>query len=106
MLQGSAKAFSKELLHFAPHSFLVFTHSGQKLRACMGSKLASHPATLGLIPSIPEFFSEEKLTMLLRLINGAGDVQWLENVDRAHLFLASGKPVQQKKEKKLSTYRK
>ena len=33
-----------------------------------GSILASHPAAPGLIPSIPE----EKILMLLRLINGAG----------------------------------
>ena len=34
--------------------------------------LASHPAALGLNPRIPQKISEEKLLMLLRLINGAG----------------------------------
>ena len=29
------------------------------------------PAALGLNPSVPNFFSEEKLSMLLRLINAA-----------------------------------
>ena len=29
------------------------------------------PAAPGLIPSVPNFFSVEKLSMLLRLINGA-----------------------------------
>ena len=32
----------------------------------------AYPAALGSIPSIPEIFSEEKLSMLRRLINGAG----------------------------------
>ena len=33
---------------------------------------ASHPAAPGSMPSVPKKFSEEKLSMLLRLINGAG----------------------------------
>ena len=37
-----------------------------------GSILASHPAAPGSIASVPEFFSDEKLSMLLRLINGTG----------------------------------
>ena len=34
--------------------------------------VASHPAAPGSITCIPEIFSEEKLSMMLRLINGAG----------------------------------
>ena len=37
-----------------------------------GRILASHPAAPDLIPTIPVIFSEEKLSMLLRLINSAG----------------------------------
>ena len=37
-----------------------------------GSKLASHPTATGSNLSFPEKFSEEKLSKLLRLINGAG----------------------------------
>ena len=36
-----------------------------------GSTLASHPATPGLNPTVPEILSEEKLPMLLWLINAA-----------------------------------
>ena len=52
-----------------------------------------------MIPSIPEICSDEKLLMMLRLINCAGleeSGQWLENVDQTHQVLASGNPVQQK----------
>ena len=48
--------------------FLVLNASAVLHR---GSMLASQPAALGLIPSVPEIFSDEKLSMLLRLINGA-----------------------------------
>ena len=55
-----------------------------------GSILASHPAALGLNPSNPENFQ--------RLINWLEESgQLLENVDQTHLFLASGKPVLQKR---------
>ena len=65
----------------------------------MVSILASGPAAPGLIPSIPEIFLEEKLSMLLRRwFEESG--QWLENDDRTHLVLASGKPVQKKLIKK------
>ena len=37
-----------------------------------GIARASHPAAPGSMPSVPKKFSEEKLSMLLRLINGAG----------------------------------
>ena len=38
-----------------------------------GSILASHRADPGSNPSIPKFFAEEKVLMLQRLINGAGE---------------------------------
>ena len=37
-----------------------------------GSILASHPAAPGSNPIISDTFSEEKLLILLRLINGTG----------------------------------
>ena len=37
-----------------------------------GSILASHPAAPGSNPSITKKISEEKVSMLLRLINGTG----------------------------------
>ena len=40
-----------------------------------GSILASHPAYLGLIPSIIKKISGEKLLMLLRLINSTGQTK-------------------------------
>ena len=45
--------------------------------------------------------------MLLRLVNGAGleeSGQWLENVDRTHLVMASGKPELQKGQNILKIY--
>ena len=53
------------------------------------------PAAPGSIPSIPV----EKLSMLLRLINGTAQRKVnsvIENVDRTHLVLASGKLVLKK----------
>ena len=35
------------------------------------TNLLLDPAAMGSIPSVPKKFSEEKLSMLLRLINGA-----------------------------------
>ena len=54
--------------------------------------------TLGSIPSIPKFFSEEILK-LLSLTHGTAENsgQRLDNVNRTHLALASGKLVLQKK---------
>ena len=43
-----------------------------KVLSLRGSTLASHPAAPGSIPPVPRKFSEEKLSMLLRLINGTG----------------------------------
>ena len=63
--------------------------------------LLTDPAALGSSPSFTEFFSEEKISDVAKVIqqrwleeNGL----WLENVDRTHLVLASGsgKPVLQK----------
>ena len=53
----------------------------------------------GLIPSIHEFFSEEKVVNVAeikqwRCLKESG--QWLENVDRTHIVLASVKLVPQK----------
>ena len=44
----------------------------------------------------PRKFSEEKLSMLLSLINLEESGQWLENADQTPLVLASGKLVLQK----------
>ena len=57
------------------------------------------PATSGLIRSAPEFFSEEKIINVAQVNQQRSSEesgQWLENVDRTHLVLASGKPVLQK----------
>ena len=57
------------------------------------------PAVSGLIPSIPQKISEEIIVAVaevnqLRCFEESE--QWLENVDRTHLLLASGKLLQQK----------
>ena len=61
------------------------------------------PAAPNLIPSILEIFSEEKIVDVAevnqqRCLEESG--QWLENVDRTHPPLASGKPVLQKVDEK------
>ena len=65
-----------------------------------GSILASHPAAPGSIPSIPTNFSMERVSILVGEVNQQRWLeesgQWLENVDRTHPVLASGKPVIQK----------
>ena len=62
--------------------------------------VASQPAALGLIPSIPTKKFSEKIIDVAEVNQWRGleeSRQWLENVDRLHLVLASSKPVQQKK---------
>ena len=54
---------------FSTYNKLI-SHKGTAY--CFGSILASHPAVSGLISSFPKFYSEEKLSMLLKLIKGAG----------------------------------
>ena len=61
--------------------------------------LLSDPAATGLIPNIPEIFSVEKIVDVAEVNQWCcleESEQWLENVDRAHLVLASGKLVLQK----------
>ena len=57
----------------------------------MDGILASHPAATGLIPGVPKTFSNKKLSMLPRLIDGAAakssGQQRLSNIDRTHLVL-------------------
>ena len=62
--------------------------------------LPPDPAAVGLNPSTPKFFSEEKIVDVaeanqLRCLQEIG--QWLGNVDRIHLVQASCKLVQQKR---------
>ena len=57
------------------------------------------PAAPGSIPSAPNFFLQEKNAKVAeinnrRCLDESG--QWLENVDRTNLVLASGKLVLQK----------
>ena len=56
-------------------------------------------AAPGLIPSIPKMFSEKIVDAAdvnqWRCLELSG--QWLENVDRSHLVLASGKVALQKR---------
>ena len=63
---------------------------------------ATDPAAPGLNPGVPKKFSEEKLSMLLRLIDSAAAQssvqQRLDNVNQTHLVQASGKLVLQKRE--------
>ena len=58
------------------------------------------PAAPGMIPSIPELFSKKKIVDVAK-VNQWGCLEecWhrLENVDRDHLVLASGKLVLQKR---------
>ena len=54
---------------------------------------------MGSFPSIPEIFSEEKNVDVAEVNQQrclGENRQWLENVDRTHLVLASGKLVLQK----------
>ena len=64
-----------------------------------GSRLAPHPPATGLIPSIPKKIRRKIINIAEvnqhHWLEESG--QWLENVDRTHLVLASGKPVLQKK---------
>ena len=65
----------------------------------MVSILASRPSCPGFDSLIPKKFSEEKNVDVAevyqrRCLEESG--QWLENVARTHLVLASGKPVLQK----------
>ena len=64
----------------------------------MVSILASR-SSQGSIPGIPKIISEEKIigfTEVNQWRSLEENGQWLENVDRTHLELASGKPVLQK----------
>ena len=57
------------------------------------------PAAPGSIPSIPEKISEEKFVDVAEVSQRRcleKSEQWLENVDRTHLVLGSGKLVLQK----------
>ena len=58
------------------------------------------PADVDLIPNIPDKISEEKNKSNNAEVNHwhwfEESVQWLKNVDRINLVLASGKPVLQK----------
>ena len=56
------------------------------------------PSSLGLIPSIPKEFSKDffYVAEVNQLYWLEESVQWLENVVRTHLVLASGEPVLQK----------
>ena len=58
-----------------------------------GNVLASHPAAPGSIPRIPEIIDIAEVNKRCWLEESG---QWLENVARAHLVPASGKPVLQK----------
>ena len=65
----------------------------------IGRILAPHPAASGLIPAFPKISSEEKITDVTEVyqqccLEESG--QRLENADRTHLDLASGKPLLQK----------
>ena len=67
---------------------------------CRGSILASHPSAPGPSPIIPKIFQIDKLIDVAEFnqrlwLEESG--QWLENVVRTHLVLASDKPVLQKK---------
>ena len=55
-------------------AFIIFIigRIGPDLIMDRGGTLASHPEAPGLIPGVPELFSDEKLSMLVRLINSAG----------------------------------
>ena len=70
---------------------MLRVHSTAKHR---GSKLARQPAVLGLILGAAKNF----ILMLLRFIDGTAwnSRQRLNNVNRTHLVLASGKLVLQK----------
>ena len=50
----------------------IFLKRGVCVCVCSVSILASHPAAPGLNPSVTKKFSEDKLSMLPRLFNGAG----------------------------------
>ena len=58
--------------------------------------LLPDPAALGLVPSIPEIFSEEKIVNVRQMNCSDESGQCLENVYSTHLVLASGKLVLQK----------
>ena len=53
------------------------------------------PAALNSIPSVPEFFKEDKLSMLLRLINSTSKGK-VDSGLKSHLLLAFEKLVVQK----------
>ena len=59
----------------------------------VGQQSTAYLKTPGLIPSVPEFFSEEKK---LRCVYLGESEQWIENVVPTHLGLVSGKLVLQK----------
>ena len=71
----------------------------------MDSVVASHLAAPGLFPGIPDIFSKKKLSMLLRFIDSpaaqSSGQQRLNYVDRAHLVVASGMLVLQKRHAQL-----
>ena len=82
---------------------LVFT---KNLLECEGSCITQwlayvpkDPAASGSIPSVPEKISEEKIIDVAEVNQRPSkeeSTQWLENVDRIHLVLTSGKLVLQK----------
>ena len=56
--------------------------------------MLSDPAAPGSIPSIPKVFCEENIIDVAEVNQRhclEESVQWLENVDRTHLLLSSGK---------------
>ena len=86
--------FNNDLLKFNPNCFACTVAQCSVTTYFMfwqnrGSRLFSHPAALGSIPSN----SLAKILMLLRLVETG---QWFQNVDQTHLDLDGGKPVQQK----------
>ena len=82
----------------------TLTWSGKGSTAQWLAYLILDPAAPGYIPSNPNFFSKEKIVNVAevnqrRCLEETG--QWLENVDRTHLVLASGKLVQHKNKIKI-----
>ena len=80
-------------------TFLYFVHlthrEREKSKKAQGlAYLLQDPAAKGLIPSIPEVFSNKRIVNVAevnqwRCLEESG--QWLENVAQTYLVLASGK---------------
>ena len=75
------------------------------LHSTMVSILASASAALSSIPSSPKIFRGETIVNVAKVYQKryqkcclGENAQWLENVDRTHLVLASGKQVLQKRQ--------